>query len=149
MTRRQGVDVAHPARRAIECVQLDAFWIRGPISGRTSGRPEAKDSAKYLGWALTMEVEVFACAVCCVLFAVVRPLGEEEGVWVKGRARGEQSRDRAFCCGWESAEATYGHGPQARLRLAGSQCNCTLACSVSCPSSPVAPQSLAVPASRA
>lgn len=79
MTRRQGVDIAHPARKAIESVQLDAFWMRRPISARTSGRPEAKNSAKYLGRALTMEVEVevedFACAVVLCTFCCGEAFG--------------------------------------------------------------------------
>jgi hypothetical protein len=69
MTRRQGVDIAHPARKAIESVQLDAFWVRGPISARTSDKPEAKHSAKYSGegpyYGGGGFLRVLCCAVLC------------------------------------------------------------------------------------
>ena len=51
--------------------------MRRPISARTSGRPEANNSAKYLGRALTMEVEVedFACAVVLCTFCCGEAFG--------------------------------------------------------------------------
>lgn len=60
---------------------------------------------------------------CCVLFAVVRPLGEEEGVWVKGRAEAA-----LFGAGGnQRKQRMYGHGPQAS---SGSQAPSALRSSV-------------------
>ena len=61
---------------------------------------------------MKVEVEDFACAVVLCTFAVVRPLGEEEGVWVKGR-QAEQRPRFLVRVGVSGSNVCNGHGPQA------------------------------------